>query len=242
MKTSRRSFIKSAAAGMGTAGLGGLGVREARATQSDQIGKWDYEAEVVVLGIGGAGLVTSIVARDKGADVLILEKATEAHAGGNTRVSGQGYWCPSDFNNSVAYQNAMSDGYPIPDDVTRVFHERSIHITEWLEKTVARWNKSCALGNDSEFGRPANKMAPIQTSPYYAAEFVPAFTNTQGGPRRNSAAQVLDTKRKPIPRLYSAGELGSVFSYHYQGGGNIAECIFFGQIAGEHAASEKPWA
>ncbi len=514
MKTSRRSFIRGAAAGMGTAGLATLGVSKAGSTQFDQIQKWDYEAGVVVLGIGGAGLVTAITARDNGADVLILEKAAEAHAGGNTRVSGQGYWCPSDFDNSVAYQNAMSDGYPIPDDVTRAFHQRSIHITEWLEKigadmrtiptkgeypefpggagnvcwaevgqgyqrlwlllidnahkrkirvqyempaveliqdyrtkevrgvvaesqgrrvyvkakkavvlctggfennqemirdyllmpcgypkgspyntgdgirmamaigadlwhmdnqagpdfnfrppdkdwafgyafsppgngwiwvakdatrftnetyftkhgkipfhgiyihvptplpvhlvfdetmrkagplyradyffcwyamiekyrwsedssaeiekgwivkadslrelagkigkdpdtlerTVATWNKSCAAGNDSEFDRPADKMAPIQTPPYYAAEFVPAFTNTQGGPRRNGAAQVLDTKRKPIPRLYSAGELGSIYSYHYQGGGNIAECIVFGQIAGENAAAEKPWA
>ena len=49
-------------------------------------------------------------------------------------------------------------------------------------------------------------MATIQTPPFYAAKFVPAFTNTQGGPRRNSNGQVLDINRKPIPRLYSAGE------------------------------------
>jgi succinate dehydrogenase/fumarate reductase flavoprotein subunit len=110
-----------------------------------------------------------------------------------------------------------------------------------LEKTVAAWNKSCAAGNDSEFGRDPKRMAPIQTPPFYAAEFVPAFTNTQGGPRRNSNAQVLDTNRKPIPRLYSAGELGALYSWHYQGGGNILECIVFGRIAGEHAAAEKPW-
>jgi succinate dehydrogenase/fumarate reductase flavoprotein subunit len=52
---------------------------------------------------------------------------------------------------------------------------------------------------------------------------------------------VLDTNRKPIPRLYSAGELGAVYSWHYQGGGNILECIVFGHIAGERAAAEKPW-
>ena len=110
-----------------------------------------------------------------------------------------------------------------------------------LEKTVSTWNKSCAEGNDPEFGRDAKRMAPIQTPPYYAAEFVPAFTNTQGGPRRNSKAQVLDIDRRPIPRLYSAGELGSVYSYHYQGGGNVLECIVFGRIAGEGTASERPW-
>jgi hypothetical protein len=53
----------------------------------------------------------------------------------------------------------------------------------------------------------------------YAAGFVPAFTDTQGGPLRN---------RKPIPSLYSGGELGAIYSWGYQGGGNILECIVFG--------------
>ncbi len=43
----------------------------------------------------------------------------------------------------------------------------------------------------------------------------------------------------PIPRLYSAGELGSVWGMLYQGGGNIAECIAFGRIAGANAAAER---
>ena len=68
---------------MGSAALAGLDVTRAGAAQADPVGKWDHEAEIVVLGIGGAGLMTAITARDQGADVLILEKAPEAHAGGN---------------------------------------------------------------------------------------------------------------------------------------------------------------
>ncbi len=113
---------------------------------------------------------------------------------------------------------------------------------EALEKTIAGWNASCAAGNDAEFGRPTQKMAPIGTPPYYAMELVPTFTNTQGGPRRNRLAQILDTKGTPIPRLYSAGEMGSIYSWLYQGSGNLGECIAFGRIAGENAAKEKPWA
>jgi succinate dehydrogenase/fumarate reductase flavoprotein subunit len=45
----------------------------------------------------------------------------------------------------------------------------------------------------------------------------------------------------PIARLYAAGEFGSVYGMLYpSGGGNIAECIAFGRIAGEHAAREEP--
>ena len=136
---------------MGSAALAELGAVEAGATQSDQIKKWDYEAGVVVLGIGAAGLMTAITAYDQGADVLILEKAPEAHAGGNTRVSGQGYWCPSDSNKAVEYQKAMSDGYPIPDDVTKVFHEHSIHVTEWLTKMGADMRTMPTAGEYPEF-------------------------------------------------------------------------------------------
>ena len=119
MKTSRRNFLKATATGMSTAALAGLGSIEAEATQFDQVKKWDYEAGVVVLGTGAAGLMTAMTAHDQGADVLILEKAPEAHAGGNTRVSGQGYWCPSDSDKAVEYQKAMGDGYSIPDDMVR---------------------------------------------------------------------------------------------------------------------------
>jgi succinate dehydrogenase/fumarate reductase flavoprotein subunit len=93
------------------------------------------------------------------------------------------------------------------------------------------------MGKDPE---QAGKTAATRNQSC-AAEFVPTFTNTQGGPRRNRFAPVPDTNRRPIPGLYAAGELGPIYSYHHQGGGNISECIVFGRIAGERAAAEKPW-
>ena len=39
--------------------------------------KWHDEAEILVVGYGGAGAATAITAHDEGADVLILEKAPE---------------------------------------------------------------------------------------------------------------------------------------------------------------------
>ena len=41
--------------------------------------------------------------------------------------------------------------------------------------------------------------------------------------------------------LYSAGELGSIYSYLYQGTGNIGECFAFGRIAARNAVAELPW-
>ncbi len=102
---------------------------------------------------------------------------------------------------------------------------------ENLVETVKRWNEQITAGADKDFGRPLEKKGkvafegreapiisrPIGEGPYYAAELYPAILNTQGGPKRNKLGQVLDPFGNPIPRLYSAGELGSMWGHIYQG-------------------------
>ncbi|QYE33490.1 MULTISPECIES: FAD-dependent oxidoreductase [Sphingosinicellaceae] len=107
-----------------------------------------------------------------------------------------------------------------------------------LEASVARFDGFATAGSDADWDRAANEMAPLAVPPYYAMELTPAFVNTQGGPRRNEHAQVIGVDGEPIGRLYSAGELGSIYSFLYQGGGNIGECFAFGRIAGRNAAAE----
>ncbi len=110
-----------------------------------------------------------------------------------------------------------------------------------LTKTVDKWNDACNKGVDAEFGRSATNLGPIKQGPFYAMRLSLGILNTQGGPKRNAKAQIVDPDDKPIPRLYSAGELGSMYSFLYNGGGNIGECLAFGRIAGRNAAAEKPW-
>lgn len=110
-----------------------------------------------------------------------------------------------------------------------------------LEATVARWNQHCERGADADFGR-SKMLSAFDRGPYYAVELSPSMLNTQGGPRRNARAQILRPDGSPIPRLYSAGELGSIYSYLYQGTGNIGECFAFGRIAANNAVAEEPWA
>jgi predicted oxidoreductase len=109
-----------------------------------------------------------------------------------------------------------------------------------LEASVAKWNRHCEAGRDADFGRTL-MLTPIAVAPFCAVELSPSMLNTQGGPRRNERAQIVRPDGTPIPRLYSAGELGSIYSYLYQGTGNIGECLAFGRIAGRHAAAETPW-
>ena len=109
-----------------------------------------------------------------------------------------------------------------------------------LEDEVARFNDAARSGRDDPMGRPSASMAPIDTPPFYAVPLWPGLSNTFGGPRRNARAQVMHVSGRPIPRLYSAGELGSIFVNYPQSGANLSECIAFGRIAGENAAAEAP--
>lgn len=108
-----------------------------------------------------------------------------------------------------------------------------------LEQQVAKYNADCEAGVDTEFARPKALLKPLLKAPFYAVEVKPTYTNTQGGPERNERGQVLDRAGKPIPHLYAAGELGSIFSHKYNGGGNIAEGLIFGRLAGADAALVK---
>ena len=110
-----------------------------------------------------------------------------------------------------------------------------------LEDTVGRFNQYCRTGTDLQFGRGKEAMAPIEKAPYYAVEMGLALVNTQGGPKHDRYARVLDPDDKPIPRLYAAGELGSFFGFLYQEGSNYPEAWVFGRIAGKGAAAEKPF-
>jgi succinate dehydrogenase/fumarate reductase flavoprotein subunit len=110
-----------------------------------------------------------------------------------------------------------------------------------LEATVERYNGFARVGEDADFGRTPAYLAALEAPPYYGMELTPSLVNTQGGPRRNKDAQIIGIDGQPIPRLYSAGELGSIYSSNYNAGGNVGECFAFGRVAGRSAAREKPW-
>ncbi len=108
-----------------------------------------------------------------------------------------------------------------------------------LEATMRRYNELCRKGEDTDFGKDRTWLQPLVDPPYYAVKLWPGGPNTEGGPRRNIRGQVLRVDGASVPRLYSAGELGSVWGMLYQAGGMLGECIAFGRIAGANAAAER---
>lgn len=81
-------------------------------------------------------------------------------------------------------------------------------------------------------------LAPIAKGPFYGSQIVPGTCGTNGGPRINANAQVLNAFGQPIPRLYAVGNLsGSIFGDSYPGGGGcLGAGGVMGMLAGFHAA------
>ena len=104
--------------------------------------------------------------------------------------------------------------------------------------SVIRFNGFCASGEDKDFQREKETLMAVETPPFYALPLFPGGPNTKGGLKANEKRQVVDWKGSVIPRLYAAGEIASAFKYVYQAGGNVAECIVFGRVAGLNAAKE----
>jgi len=109
-----------------------------------------------------------------------------------------------------------------------------------LAKTVADFNTYAESGSDPEFGRSPDHMAPFGAPPYYAIEMCLSCINTQGGAQRNGDCQVIAPDGTPIPRLFSAGEFGSINGYVYVYG-NIFEAYTSGRVAGNGAAALDNW-
>ena len=111
-----------------------------------------------------------------------------------------------------------------------------------LKDTITKYNCYCEQGNDPEFGRHAQNLQPLVTPPFYACTLYPGGVNTCGGPRRNAYGQVLDPYKKVIPRLYSAGEMGSICGNIYALGGlNAGEMMASGRLAGRSVAGLDSW-
>jgi succinate dehydrogenase/fumarate reductase flavoprotein subunit len=111
---------------------------------------------------------------------------------------------------------------------------------EPLEKTIALFNRSVAEGRAPGPGKPAHRTQPL-SPPLYAMRVWPKVHHTMGGVQIDARARVVDTRQRPLPGLYAAGEVtGGVHGANRLGGCAVADCVVFGLLAGRHAAEDIP--
>ena len=109
-----------------------------------------------------------------------------------------------------------------------------------LTQEVENYNAACESGVDTAHGREPDSLMPIANGPFYAVLVTPSLVCTGGGARRNMDGRVYDHQGGFIPRLYEAGELGSMFSDLYQNGSYITEAMITGRNAARAALAEAP--
>ena len=91
---------------------------------------WDHEADVVIVGYGGAGASAALTAIDAGAKVLVLEKNPEG--GGNTKYSGGSMREYLDVEKASDYIESLCDGTTERDVIETFVREASLN-TEWMK-------------------------------------------------------------------------------------------------------------
>lgn len=107
--------------------------------------------------------------------------------------------------------------------------------------TVKRYNEMVAAGRDTEFGKPADLMVPVEKPPFYGIHYRVRVSAITSGMLVNTNHQALDADGKPIKGLYLIGNLGGGF---YGGvdypltvfGLSLGRCYTFGYMAGRHVA------
>ena len=107
--------------------------------------------------------------------------------------------------------------------------------------TVKRYNELVATGQDSDFGKPANRLVPVAKAPFYGIHRRVRISTICSGMLVDMNHQALDAEGKPIKGLYLIGNLGAGF---YGGvdypltvfGLSLGRCYTFGYLAGRHVA------
>jgi len=110
-----------------------------------------------------------------------------------------------------------------------------------LVETVTKYNQYAAAGKDEDLGRKPSTLIPLSTPPFYAMQVSECQTNTQGGPEYTKNQRTVGVDGQPIPRLYNAGENGSIYGFLYNGAGNVPEAYATGRLAAKDAVTLEPW-
>ena len=169
VEINRRSFLKgAAAAGAAVVAAEALSATSALADEAaeDAI-EWADEAEVVIVGMGCAGLSAACTLTLEGlASCLVLEAAPESFRGGNSSATSGIIFCPDSEEAAIEYQTALNAGYTVPDDVMEAWAAELCSNLDWMAETFGTEFTPCAQGTWGIQGEYPN-MPRAQECPAY---------------------------------------------------------------------------
>ena len=118
--------------------------------------------------------------------------------------------------------------------------------TETMVETVRRYNAMVDMGDDHEFhrfSRDTGRSLPpkIEKPPFYAVKIYPMTRKNMGGVLTDHSCRVVDSKKRPIPRLYAAGELSGFAGINGTSaleGTFLGPCVVTGRMAARTAVAD----
>ena len=145
-----------------------------------EVTQWDDEADLVVVGYGGAGVCASLEAALSGADVLVLERA--GGGGGTTAMSTAHIYMGGGtrVQNAVGIEDSTEDMFRFvmasaddPDEEkVRLFCDESVALFDWLvelgvpfkdsiypDRTPEQPNDDCLIWSGNEKAHPFREIA-----------------------------------------------------------------------------------
>ncbi|MGZ4928832.1 MAG: FAD-binding protein [Halobacteriota archaeon] len=160
--------------------------------QEDQ--RWNAEADVIIIGFGGAGACAALEAAQQGASVLVLDRF---HGGGATSASGGVIYAGggTPYQKAAGYEDTVEEMYKylkqevgdgvLSDETLRRFCEGSAEDIRWL----------------TEAGVPfEGSLCPFKTS-YPTDDYYIYFSGSENN-------DVYKAKAKPAPRGHRAKAKG----------------------------------
>ncbi len=145
-----------------------------------EVESWDDGAEVVIVGLGSAGTCAAIEAREAGAEVLVLERAS---GGGGTTMSAAGHFYlggGTRVQKAVGVDDTVEDMFaylmavtPEPDEAKiRLYCDESVSHFDWLveqgvpfedswhrQKNVVQMTTECLIESGNEAAHPFVEIA-----------------------------------------------------------------------------------
>ncbi len=159
--------------------------------------------------------------------------------GQDVAVTEEGYAEQEEWEKKKLEQG-MKAGMTVTADTPRELAEKMGIDADSFVRTFERYNRMCAEGKDTEFGKRPELMIPIDRPPYYARKFGPALLSVVGGVRVDTQMRVLDHGRNPIPGLYAIGNTaGGRYGVDYPTlilGNSHGMAVTFGYLLGRQLA------
>jgi 3-oxo-5alpha-steroid 4-dehydrogenase len=148
-------------------------------------GCWDAEADIVIVGFGGAGASAALEAAQRGASVLVLERF---HGGGATAISGGVIYAGggTPYQEAAGYEDTVEDMFNyLREEVSDAMGDQTLHRFCEGSREDLRWLAEAGV----PFG---STLCPFKTS-YPTNNYCLYFSGSENN-------GIYKAKAKPAPR------------------------------------------